>query len=227
MSRPGFRQDRVVPSRSAWSLLREVGPQFARDGFGPALVFYVGWRTVGVAAGIGAASVVAAGLWVVAHRRGTRGVLPGLSLGIVAVQAVVGFATGSAELYLAQPAIVGVVVGLVFLGSAFTTRPLAGLVAADLLRAPASAENTPGFQRAFRVVTLVWAGYLLARALGRLAVLAFVSVEWFLVVTAVSGAPLMAVLALWSGAYALRALRGDAAAAWLVEGLVEVAELGS
>jgi hypothetical protein len=145
----------------------------------------------------------------------------------VALQAVVGLVTGSARLYLAQPAIVGVVVGLVFLASAVTARPLVGLVAVDLLRAPPEIEADEDFHRAFRLVTLVWAGYLLARALARLAVLAFSSVEWFLVVTAVTGAPLMAVLALWSAAYAVRALRGMPAGAWLLDRtrvLVDAAE---
>ena len=216
--------------RSAWGLLRQVGPELARDGFGPALVFYVVWRTAGVSAGVVAASVVAGGLWLVSRRRGGRGVLPTISLGIVLVQAVVGLATGSARLYLAQPAIVGVVVGLVFLGSALTRRPLAGLVAADLLRAPPDVELTPAFQRAFRTITLVWGAYLLLRAVGRLLVLGFASVEWFLVVTAVTGAPVMAGLALWSIVYATRALRSDDAGAWLVartRALVEVAETGS
>ena len=216
--------------RSAWTLLRQIGPQLARDGFGPALVFYAVWKAAGVPAGVGAAALVAAGLWFLSRRAGARGVLPSISLGIVAVQAVVGLATGSARLYLAQPAIVGVVVGLVFLGSAFTRRPLAGLVAADLLRAPAETERNPAFQRTFRTVTLVWAVYLLARAVGRLAVLAVASVEWFLVVTTVTGAPLMAALALWSCAHALPALRTDEAGSWPVEetrALVELADTGS
>jgi intracellular septation protein A len=216
--------------RSAWALLRQVGPQLARDGFGPALVFYAVWKAAGVPAGVGAASVVAAALWLLSRRAGARGVLPTISLGIVAVQAVVGLATGSARLYLAQPAIVGVIVGLVFLGSALTRRPLAGLIAADLLRAPPETELTPAFLRAFRTITLVWAGYLLLRAVGRLAVLAIASVEWFLVVTAVTGAPVMAVLALWSCAYALRALRTDDAGSWLVDrtrAIIELAETGS
>ena len=216
--------------RSAWGLLRQIGPELARDGFGPALVFYVVWKAAGVPAGVGAASVVAGGLWVVSRRRGARGVLPTISLAIVLVQAVVGLATGSARLYLAQPAIVGVVVGLVFLGSALTRRPLAGLVAADLLRAPPEVELTPAFQRAFRTITLVWGTYLLLRAVGRLVVLAFASVEWFLVVTAVTGAPVMAGLAFWSIVSATSALRSDEAGAWLVDrtrALVEVADTGS
>jgi hypothetical protein len=221
------RHDGTVQRSWAWRLLREIGPELARDGFGPALVFYVVWQLAGVPAGVGAASAVAIALWLVARRRGARGVLPSLSLGIVALQAVVGLLTGSARLYLAQPAIVGIVVGLVFLASAITSRPLIGLVAVDLLRAPPEIERDETFHRAFRLVTLVWAGYLLARALARLAVLALGSVEWFLVVTAVTGAPVMAVLALWSAGYAVRALRGMPAGTWLVDrtrALVDAAE---
>jgi intracellular septation protein A len=221
--------DRAV-RRSAWTLLRQIGPQLARDGFGPALVFYVVWKAAGVSAGVGAATLVAGGLWFLSRRAGARGVLPTISLGIVAVEAAVGLATGSARLYLAQHAIVGVVVGLVFLGSALTRRPVAGLIAADVLRAPAGTERDPTFQRTFRTITLVWAVYLLARAGGRLVVLAVASVEWFLVVTAVSGAPLMAGLALWSCAHALRALRTDEAGSWLVDetrALVELADTGA
>jgi intracellular septation protein A len=215
---------------SAWGLLRQIGPELARDGFGPAVVFYLVWKAAGVPAGVGAASAVAGVLWLVSRRRGARGVLPTISLGIVFVQAVVGLATGSARLYLAQPAMVGVIVGLVFFGSALTRRPLAGLIAADLLRAPPDTELTPAFHRTFRTITLVWATYLLLRAVGRLVVLAVATVEWFLVFTAVTGAPVMAGLAWWSIAYATRALRSDEAGAWLIDrtrALVEMAETGS
>ena len=35
------------PRLSAWALMLGSGPRFARDAFGPVLVFYVGWKLIG------------------------------------------------------------------------------------------------------------------------------------------------------------------------------------
>src|SRR5215831_16759985 len=59
---PDQRESRAV---SPWSLMLGTGPRFARDAFGPVVVFYVGWKLVDLRTGILAATVLAviAYLW--------------------------------------------------------------------------------------------------------------------------------------------------------------------
>ncbi len=190
-------------------MLRDILPRFARDAFGPALVFYVAWQTLGLAAGIVVATATSILLWWLNDRRGVQGILPRISLAVVFVQAAVGLISGSAEWYLAQPAIVGCVVGIGFLVSAVVGHPIGALIAADLYTVPKSVRSTPDFRHAFRLVTLVWAGYLFGRAALRLVVLVISTVGMFLLFTAVSGAPVMVVLITWSGWYAYRVMSRD------------------
>ncbi len=42
---------------SVRAMLLGTGPRFARDAFGPVVVFYVGWKIVGLSTGIVAATV--------------------------------------------------------------------------------------------------------------------------------------------------------------------------
>jgi intracellular septation protein A len=197
------------PDFSIRTMLRDILPRFARDAFGPALMFYVAWQTLGLVGGIVIATATSVLLWYLNHRRGVQGVLPRISLAVVFVQAAVGLISGSAEWYLAQPAIVGMLVGIGFMISAVVGRPVGALIAADLYTVPASVRSSPDFRHAFRLVTLVWAAYLFGRAALRLAVLAVSTVEVFLLFTAVSGAPVMVVLITWSGWYAYRVMSRD------------------
>ena len=208
-------------------MLRDIMPRFARDAFGPALVFYVAWQALGLALGIGIASLTSILLWWLNHRRGVQGILPRISIAVVFVQAAVGLISGSAEWYLAQPAIVGCLVGIGFLVSAVIGRPIGALIAADLYTVPASVRSSPDFRHAFRLVTLVWAAYLFGRAAMRLVVLAVSNVEVFLLFTAITGAPVMVFLITWSGWYAYRVMSRDptsaATAGAIVAGTLAVA----
>src|SRR5260370_144237 len=48
-----------APRVSLRALLLGTGPRFARDALGPVLVFYLGWRLVGLTAGILGATALA------------------------------------------------------------------------------------------------------------------------------------------------------------------------
>ena len=207
-------------------MLRDILPRFARAAFGPALAFYVAWQTLGLAPGILVATAVSVLLWWLNDRRGVQGVLPRISIAVVFVQAAVGLISGSAEWYLAQPAIVGMLVGIGFLVSAVVGRPVGALIAADLYTVPASVRSSPDFRHAFRLVTFVWAGYLFGRAALRLLVLVISTVGMFVLFTAASGAPVMVVLIAWSGWYAYRVMSRDptsaATAGAIVAGTIAV-----
>lgn len=191
------------------TMLRDILPRFARDAFAPALVFYVAWQALGLVGGIVIATLTSILLWWLNRRRGVQGVLARISLAVVFLQAAIGLISGSAEWYLAQPAIVGMIVGIGFLISAVVGHPVGALIAADLYTVPASVRESADFRHAFRLVTLVWAAYLFGRAASRLVVLAATNVEVFLLFTAITGAPVMVGLITWSGWYAYRVMSRD------------------
>lgn len=198
---------RVVPELAFRDVLRVAGPRVARDGIGPPLLFYVGWKTIGFGAGIAFATALGLVAWWFARRQARNALLARLTVSIVLLQAAVGLITGSARIYLAQSALVGLVLGCSFLVSAVIGRPIIGAIAADVYPVPEVLRASEHYRHRFRVVTLVWGSYLVARAVTRLVVLGLASVEVFLVVTAVTGTPVTVVLVLWSVAYALRGLR--------------------
>ena len=60
-------------------VLLQNGPRFIRDAVGPVLVFYVGWKTLGLVAGILAATALTTGTFVWERRHGRTGI--GASIG--------------------------------------------------------------------------------------------------------------------------------------------------
>src|SRR5688500_15310217 len=64
-------------------ILLGSGPRFARDAFGPLLVFYVGWKVAGLAAGILAATALAVVAWRWEVRRERPGVMARVGLVLV------------------------------------------------------------------------------------------------------------------------------------------------
>src|SRR4051812_3872655 len=93
----------AVPTPTARSILLGSGPRFARDAFLPILVFYVLWRTLGLAAGIAGATIVSLVAWRLEVRAERPGIMARVSLGFVLLQAAIGLAAHSATVYLAQP----------------------------------------------------------------------------------------------------------------------------
>src|SRR5207244_7975561 len=88
---------------SVRGLMLGGGPRFARDAFGPVLAFYVGWKLVGLALGIGLASVVSLLSYRHERKRERPGRIARLALAFIVVQALIGLASHSAKVYLAQP----------------------------------------------------------------------------------------------------------------------------
>jgi hypothetical protein len=65
---------------SAWALMLGSGPRFARDAFGPVLVFYVGWKLIGFRAAILAATALAIAAYVWERRQARSGITAGIGL---------------------------------------------------------------------------------------------------------------------------------------------------
>jgi intracellular septation protein A len=188
-------------------LLLGSGPRFARDALGPVLAFYIVWRFAGLAAGILAATLVALAAFWWERRRAASGIMPAVGFGIALVQALAGLTSGNVGAYFAPAVIANGLYGVAFLGSVAIGRPLAGVLAQETFPFPPRVKESVTFRRIFSRVSLVWGGYMLVRGIVRLLVLAWSSVELFIVVSVLTGIPLTLALMSWSFWYPLRVFR--------------------
>jgi intracellular septation protein A len=183
------------------------GPRLARDAIGPVIVFYLGWKTLGLVAGIVAATAVTTAAFIWERRQARTGLGAGIGLFIALVQALTGLLSGSAQWYFAPAVIANTVGGLVFLGSVVMGRPLAGVFASESYPFPPEVKTSTTFRRVFGRISLVWAAYLLGRGALRLVMLVYTSVEAFLVVSIATGIPLSTAVMAWSFWYGVRGFR--------------------
>jgi hypothetical protein len=86
--------DTPLQARVSALALLGSGPRFARDAFGPVIVFYVAWKLIGLPTAILAATALAIAAYVFERRRARSGITAGLGLGIALVQAIAGLAAG-------------------------------------------------------------------------------------------------------------------------------------
>ena len=182
----------------SWRLLAARGiPQFVAEGVVPVAVFYGAWRAFGLAAGIGASTLVsvALALWLV--RLGRDVGLVVVSAVFVVIQAVVGLVSGSATVYFAQPVVLSALWGVAYAGSVAVGRPLVGVFASAWYPFPAWFRESEPFRREFGLQTLVWAAYCVARASLRLVVLLHSGVGGFVIVSLLTGVPPYIVLVVW------------------------------
>lgn len=189
------------------TVLWRNGPRLVRDALGPVLVFYLGWKTLGLVTGIVAATAVTAAAFVWERRQARTGLGASIGLGIALVQALTGLLSGSPRWYFAPAVAANALGGLVFLGSVLIGRPLAGVFASESYPFPPEVKASSTFRRVFGRVSLVWAAYLLSRGVVRCVLLVYTSVEVFLVVSVATGLPLSAAVTGWSFWYAVRGFR--------------------
>lgn len=192
------------------AVLRDNGPRLIRDAVGPVLVFYVGWKTLGLVVGICAATALTTGTFIWERRQGRTGIGASIGLTIALVQAFTGLLSGSARWYFAPAVIANTLGGVVFLGSVMLGRPLAAVFATDSYPFPPEVKASAAFRRVFGRISLVWAAYLLGRGVLRILMLLYTSVEAFLVVSVATGIPLSGAIVAWSFWYAVRGLRASA-----------------
>lgn len=183
------------------------GPRFLREGFGPVLGFYLGWKLAGLVAGIALATAIALVAYRMARRDERDGALVKLALGLVILQAVIGLASGSERVYLAQPVLLNGALGLAFLGSAFTRRPLIGIFAAETYPFPPEVRESETFRSIFGKASIVWGVYQLLRSAMRLIILTQSSVDAYVLVNFLTGVPLMTAMFSWTAWYAVRGFR--------------------
>jgi len=199
-----------VAAPSFRSVVARGLPAFLSEGFLPLAAFYAGWRLSGTAAGIAAATLVALLLYAFERRAGRDGLLVRLTLLFVAVQSAVGLLTASAAVYLATPVVAGAVWGVAFLASAAAGRPLAGALACAWYPFGPEFRRTKQFKRVYGFESVVWGLYLLGRSGVRLLALVHGGVGSLVLVTSLTGTPVMLGLIAWSIWYALRKLSDEA-----------------
>lgn len=201
-----------------WSTLlpavRRALARFVLVGMTPIVAFYAVFRAAGPIEGIIAGTLTATvALLIQGYRLGRFDPVGIVPIGAVLIQGGAGLVFQSVDVYLAAPAVENAIWGLALIGSVVVGRPFISMAARELELLPTSVRAQPAVTRALSVVTLVWALASFAKSGIRLALLATLPLELFLVTNTVVISSLnMALLAftLW---YPLRAAkcapRGD------------------
>ena len=198
---------RATPGRARLSSLLVGGlPRLLLNSLAPIGSFYVCHRLAGVVAGILAGSVVSLLLFSWERLRGRPGVLATLSLCVVLLQAVMGLGSRSAFMYFLPSIGVDLTEGLAFSLSALTSRPLASLMAREILPLPASLLEQPDVLRLFRRITLAWGGYFILRGLTSFIVLSTADTSDYVLTRVLIDLPVVIPLLGGSLAYGLRRL---------------------
>ena len=192
------------------------GPRFARDAFGPILGFYVAYKLGGLVVGVVVATVISLAAWLYERSQERSGLLAWLTLLIVGVQALIGLVANDARAYFAPSVLATLVWALVFIGSVFFGRPLAGVFAGEMYPFPVEVRSSVTFRRVFSTISLAWGVLLLFRSGLRLVTLQS-SVDAFVLVSAITGIPLTAAMMTASVWYATRAFRRSDEWGWAFE----------
>jgi intracellular septation protein A len=189
------------------SVLRRSAPRIVRDALGPIVAFFIGWKLVGLVAGIGLATVFALLMYRRERSHGRPALVVRVALGLVLVRATVGLISGDAKVYLGQEVILDALIGITVLCSVIAGRPLAQAFGREVYPFPEEVRSSTTYARTFRTITLVWGAYFLLRSGVRLAALLTLSVDGYLLVDALSGAPFLVTLLAWSVVYTARMFR--------------------
>ncbi len=130
-------------------------------------------------------------------RRGRGGGLAVVTLIFLVIQAAVGLASQSATVYLAQPVVLSAGWGVAHLVSVAVGRPLVGVFANLWYPFPPEFRASVPYRREFGLQSVVWGVYCLARAGVRLAVLLGSGVGGFVLVSLLTGPPVLFALVFW------------------------------
>jgi len=174
---------------------------------GPLASFYIGWKLIGLTAGIAIAVTFGVSIFVLERRQGRPAALVRIALTLVCLRAIVGLSSGSASVYLAQEIVIDMILAAAVLGTLAASRPISSWVASDVFPLTDEMRSSEAFSTAMRTVTLVWGCYFLARALVRLAALLTLSTDQYVLVIALSDAPFLIALLAWSVYYTVSTLR--------------------
>ena len=186
-----------MPDPTWGSMLGRGLPQFVGEAVAPVLVFFGVWKLAGLGPAIVASSVVYLALAVLLLRRGRDVTLIAIGAVFVVIQAIVGLASHSATVYLAQPVVLSALWSLAYFVSVAIGRPLIGVFASAWYPFPPWFRASAPFRREFGMQSIVWGVYCFARAALRLFVLLRSGVGGFVLISLVTGFPLFFALVFW------------------------------
>jgi intracellular septation protein A len=204
----------VVQLPRPLSIARHAVPHLVEATLVPAalflLVLHLGGLTLAALVAV-AWGYVALGRRVVRRQR-VPAMLILSSVGLT-VRTIVVIINGSAFLYFLQPVIVAAVIGLIFLLSALTPRPLVHRLAGDFCPLPPGVAERIGVRRLFLGLTLFWALVNLGNAAFTFWLLVSQSTAVFVAIRGVTGTVVtatgVAITVAWSWRVArLEGLRG-------------------
>jgi len=186
-----------MPEPTWRSLLQRGLPQFGIESIVPVVVFYGAWKLLGLAGAVVCATFLSLAIagWQIRRERG--GALAVATAIFVVIQALVALAAHSATVYLAQPVVLSACWSLVYFGSVIVGRPLIGVFANAWYPFPPEFRASAPYRREFGMQSVVWGVYCLGRAALRLVVLLGSGVGSFILVSAVTGAPILVALVFW------------------------------
>lgn len=208
----------AAPLLAVWRFARHAVPHLLQATIGPAVAFLTGRALWGLN---GALALALAWTGTCIGLRALRGKrMSGLlCIGAITLllRAVVSLAMHSANAFFLAPALVTAVMGAVYMGSAFTEKPLLGRVLGDLV--PSSFDlSDPGLLRISRIGSFVWGAEQTISALVSIVLLMHVSttryvtmhepVSWLIFLIVIGAA----VPFFWGDLRAVRLLRRAAAA---------------
>lgn len=146
--------------------------------------------------------------WRVSTRRRTSGLLWLTAVGLT-VKTALTVATGSTFLYFVQPAVNDATVGLLFLISLATARPVVARLAGDFFPMTDDVARRPRIQQLFWRLTLIWAFICLIKAAATLWLLDSMPLMTFVEVKTVLTPAIAAVGALATVVIAFRVARHE------------------
>src|SRR3954453_20707728 len=187
-------------------ILRVAGPRIARDALCPLAAFYLGYKLVGLGAGIAADTVVGLGVAALARREGRPGLIAAIAVTFVVMRGVAGLGGGTATASLAGDGVMDTLLASLFLGSLAFGRPIAEFFAEEVFPVPDDAKEHEGYMDVFRVLTLIWGVFFVIRGLIRLRMLFTGNVDLYVLVSAISEVLLLGLLA-WSARFSIQAYR--------------------
>jgi len=205
LASPGSLSEAPDPS---WRFLMQRGlPTFAVEGFAPVLLFYGIWKVASLAPAIVAATALSGAIVWWQARQGRGGGLAVVTAIFLVIQAAVGLASHSATVYLAQPVVLSALWGVAYFGSVAVGRPLVGVFANAWYPFPPEFRASEPYRREFGLQSVVWGVYCLARAGLRLFALLGAGVGGFVLVSLVTGVPMLIALVFWGIWHARRSFQ--------------------
>ena len=191
------------------AIMRSAGPRLVRDAFGPLATFYLGWKLIGVAAGILLAVALGVAVFVHERRRGRPALIVRVALLLVLIRATIGLSADSARVYLGLEIVTDTLIATAVLGLLAKGRPLAAMFAGEVYPLPPEMSESRTFTDAMTRITAVWGVYFLLRALVRLVALLTLSTDHYVLVSALSDAPFLIAILAWSVHYTSKAFRNS------------------